>query len=304
VSQQCKIPKWETEMKKIAPGVYAYIQAVGGWCISNAGLIVGEDYAIVVDSLTSVPLTQNFIKEIEKVTDKPVRYLINTHDHGDHIWANHLFKDASIVSSIECREEIAKQDEYPDMSNFQKLLPHIDFKGVKNTIPDITFDSELCLYQKNREVHLIHKGVGHTTGDTIVYLPKEGVMFAGDILFIYGTPLCLTGSILGWIKYLDMMLGMDAKIFVPGHGPVCGKEAVIDVREYLSIIYNEGRKRFDKGMTAAQAAKDIALGRFQDWSNWRRVAANVDRLFREFRGERPADDLSEFIPEFFAKDQP
>ena len=292
-------------MKKIAPGVYAYIQAVGGWFISNAGLIVGEDYAIVVDSLTSVPLTQTFIKEIEKVTDKPVRYLINTHAHPDHVWANHLFKGASIVSSEACREEIAKEKEYPDISKeLSERFPNIDFRGVKNTIPDITFDSELCLYQGKREVRLIHKGIGHTPGDAIVYLPKEGVVFAGDILFHYGTPLCITGSIIGWIKYLDMMLGMDAKIFVPGHGPVCGKEAVTDMREYFSVIYNEGRKRFDKGMTAAQAAKDIDLGRFQDWSNWRRVVANVDRLFREFRGEGPAVDISEFVQELFAEDQP
>ncbi len=304
MAQKNKIPTWKTEMKEISPGVYAYIQAGGGWFISNSGLIVGKDYAIVVDSLTNISLTETLIEEIKKVTDKPVRYLINTHSHGDHIWGDHLFKGASIISSTKCREEIAREPEYPDVSAYAKVLPHIDFKGVKHTVPDITFDSKLSLYQEKREVQLIHNGTGHTPGDAIVYLPGEGIVFAGDILFYYCTPLCAIGSILGWIKYLDMLLGMDAKIFVPGHGPVCGKEALIDSREYFSLLYNEGRKRFDMGMTAAEAAKDIDLGRFQDWSNWRRVGTNVDRLFRELRGEGPAADLSGFITELFAPDQP
>lgn len=301
-----EIPTWKTEMKQLAPGVYVYIQAVGGWFISNSGLIVGKEYAIVVDSLTNISLTETLIKEIKKVTDKPVRYLINTHPHGDHIWGNHLFTDATIISSARCREEIAKEPEFPDISLFTKLVPSIDFTGVKHTLPNITFDKQLTLYQDEREVRLIYNGTGHTVGDIIIFLPGEKIVFAGDLLFYPCTPLCLVGSFAGWIKNLDMMTALDARTYVPGHGIVCGKEGVTEVREYLCLVYNEGRKRFDRGMSAADAARDIDLGKFRQWANWRRIGTNLERLYREFRGEEPTSeiDLAGLAPELFAPDQP
>lgn len=85
------MPGWNTKMEELADGVYAYIQAKGTWFVSNAGLIIGTQDTIVIDSLSNKEMVQGFIHEIGKVTDKPVKFLINTHSHGDHIWTNHYF---------------------------------------------------------------------------------------------------------------------------------------------------------------------------------------------------------------------
>ena len=85
MSAEYTVPSWESGVKQLAPNVYAYIQAKATWYWSNAGFIVGKDYVVVVDSLATVGLTQKFRDEIRKVTDKPIRYLINTHHHGDHL---------------------------------------------------------------------------------------------------------------------------------------------------------------------------------------------------------------------------
>ena len=300
MAQAVSIPTWKTEMNQLAPGVYAYIQAGGGWCISNAGLIAGKDYAIAVDSLTNISLTETLIKEIKNVTNKPVRHLIYTHPHGDHNLGAHLFTGATIISQNRCREVMVEEGP-PDPDILKRIAPTIDFTGGKYTLPDITYDSRLTLYQDDREVQLIHDGPGHTVGDTIVFLPKEGVVFAGDLLFYPCTPLCVVGSFAGWIKYLDMMLSLDAKTYVPGHGAVCGKEGVIAVREYMCMVYNEGRKRFDSGMNTADAAKDIDLGQFKQWGESERIRANLERLYREFKGEVPLSPID--MRALFASDQ-
>ena len=285
-----EIPIWKTEMKELAPNVYAYFQAKGSWFLSNAGLIVGPEYAIAVDSLATVSLTQTFINEIKKVSDRPIRFLVNTHHHGDHIWGNHLFTEAAILCHTRCREEALKTGIMdPDM--LTSAFPELDFHGIQLTTPHITLEKGLTFHLDDREVQLIYFKPAHTVGDLIVYLPKERVVFAGDLLFLYSTPLAFEGSFAGWIEIMDAMANLDAKSYVPGHGPLCGKEGIQECREYLALIYNEARQRFDAGMSTSDAARDIDLGRFKKWVNWERIIANLERLYREFRGEEPTSEI-------------
>lgn len=284
------VPSWETEMKQLASNVYAYVQAGGSWFRSNAGLIVGREYAVVVDSLATVGLTQTFIDEMRKATDKPLRYVINTHHHGDHIWGNHLFSGADIVCHRRCREEALKA-EITDPDMLGMMFPDFDFHGIAATPPDITFEKQFTLYVDEREIQLIYYGPGHTVGDIIVYLPQESIVFAGDLLFLYSTPLAMEGCFAGWIEIMEALGNLNAKTYVPGHGPVCGKEGVMESGEYLALIWEEARKRFDRGMSVDAAARDIDLGRFKKWVNWERIIFNLERLQREFGGEEPTSEL-------------
>jgi cyclase len=281
-----EIPAWETELREIAPNVYAYFQAKGSWFRSNAGLIVGSEYAVVVDSLATVGLTQNFINEIKKVTDKPVRFLVNTHHHGDHLWGNHLFEEATVICHNKCREQVLSTQMY-DPAILNAYYPDFDFQGIQITPPDITFDEDLTMHIDGREIRLIHFKPAHTPGDILIYLPQERVIFAGDLLFLYSTPVGFEASFQGWIETLDNMSELDATIYVPGHGPLCGNKGVHECREYLALIEKEGLQRFNDGMSASDAARDINLGRFRKWANWERIVINMDRLYREFRGEEP-----------------
>ena len=286
MNKEYKIPTWEPGVQQLAPNVYAYIQAKATWYWSNAGFIVGSDYVVVVDSLATAGLTRKFKDEIRKVADKPIRYLINTHHHGDHIYGNRVFAEATIISHDYCRSEAIEQGiRDPDLMN--TVFPEFDFRGIAITPADITFDKQLTLHMDKREIRLLHFGPGHTTGDIIVYLPEEGIIFASDFIFLYSTPLGMEGSFAGWLRNLDAMENLGARTYVPGHGPVCGAEGLNLCRDYLVLIQREARKRFGRGMTVDETAKDIDLGQFRQWPNRERILANLERLWREFRGEDP-----------------
>jgi cyclase len=286
MNKEHTIPTWESGVKQLAPNIYAYIQAKATWYWSNAGFIVGSDYVVVVDSLSTVGLTQKFRDEIRKITDKPIRYLINTHHHGDHTWGNHVFAGATIISHDYCRHE-AIEAGITDPDVWNTIFPEFDFRGIAATPADITFDKQLTLNMHEREVRLLYFGPGHTAGDIIVYLPEESVIFAGDFIFLYSTPVSMEGSFAGWLRNLDAMAKLGARVYVPGHGPVCGLEGLNLCRDYLVFVRREAEKRFDKGMTVDEAAKDIDLGQFKQWPNHERILLNVERLWREFRGEDP-----------------
>jgi cyclase len=299
MSQEHAIPTWESGVKQLAPNVYAYVQAKGTWYWNNAGFIVGNDYVVVVDSLATVGLTQRFKDEIRKVTDKPVRYLINTHHHGDHTYGNHVFAGATIISHDACHRELT-DTRIMDSALLNAIFPEFDFTGIAATPADITFNEGLTLRVDGREVRSLYFGPGHTVDDIIVYLPHERIIFAGDFIFLYSTPLGMEGSFAGWLKNLDAMAKLGARTYVPGHGPVCGPEGLKLCRDYLVFVLGEARKRFDKGMTVDEAAKDIELGRFKEWPNHERILLNVERLWREFRGEDPVTSRLN-LPEVFLR---
>ena len=285
-----EVPTWKTEMREVAPNVYAYFQAEGSWFLSNAGLIVGSDHSIVIDSLGTVSMNQAFLGQIKKVTNKPSRCLVNTHHHGDHIYGNHLFTGATTICHTRCREEILQGGD-PDPARLSQVFPGFDFTGIRITPPDITFENQLTLHLDEREIRLLYYKPAHTIGDIIAWLPQDSVVFAGDLLFLYSTPLCMQGSFAGWIETMEAMANLDAKVYVPGHGPQCGKEGVTECHDYLVLLRDEARKRFDAGMSTQDAARDIKLGPFKKWANWERIAANVERLYHEFRGEDPLSPM-------------
>jgi len=286
MNKEYAVPTWEPGVKQLAPGIYAYIQSKATWYWSNAGFIVGNDYVVVVDSLTTVGLTQRFKDEIRKITDKPIRYLVNTHHHGDHTWGDHVFAGATIISHDYCRREVTEAA-IVDPNLLNTIFPEFDFRGIAVTPADITFDKRLTLHMDGREIRLLHFGPGHTVDDIIVHLPQEGIIFAGDFIFLYSTPLGTEGSFAGWIKNLDAMAKLGARTYVPGHGPVCGAEGLKQCRDYLLLVRSEARKRFDRGMTVDEAARDIDLRQFKQWPNHERILFNLERLWREFRGEDP-----------------
>jgi cyclase len=299
MSQEHAIPTWQPGVKQLAPNVYAYVQARATWYWSNAGFIVGNDYVVVVDSLATVGLTQRFKDEIRKVTDKPVRYLINTHHHGDHTYGNHVFAGATIISHDACHRELT-ETRIMDSALLNAIFPEFDFRGIAATPADITFDRRLTLHVGEREVRLLHVGPGHTVDDIIVYLPDEGIIFAGDFIFLYSTPLGMEGSFAGWLRNLDAMAKLGARTYVPGHGPVCGVEGLNLCRDYLVLVQREARRRFGRGMTVDEAAKNIDLGQFKEWPNRERILPNLERLWREFRGEDPCTSRLN-LPEIFVR---
>lgn len=278
------IPKWDTGMVEVAEGAYAYLQYNGGWCLSNAGLLVGPESAIVVDALMTRDMTRSFLGAIDQVTDKPLSTVVNTHHHIDHSLGNGAFRErgATIVSQRLAREEIVNG---PSPALAAQIFKQFDFSGAEVSPPTMTFDDGLTLYLGERPVEVIYVGHAHTRGDTIVYLPDAKLVYAGDVAFFFSTPLALEGHISHWIDVVDRIAGMAVERIVPGHGPVAGKQELLDMRGYLVHIREQARSRFEAGMAPLTAARDIDLGPYKEWVDSARIAANVMRLYAEFRGE-------------------
>jgi glyoxylase-like metal-dependent hydrolase (beta-lactamase superfamily II) len=223
--------------------------------------------------------------------------VVNTHANGDHCYGNQLVRGATILASKACAEEM---DEVPPQllaqllaatpqlgaagEFFREVFGRFEFAGIEGVKPDRTFEGELIWRVGDKPVHLIEVGPAHTRGDVIVHSPADRVVFTGDILFIEGTPIVWEGPVENWIRACRRIEAMDIDVVVPGHGPVTDRSGAREVREYLAFVRDEARARFDAGMPAAEAAADIALGRYSGWRDAERIAVNVDTLYREFGG--------------------
>ncbi|HEU4369498.1 MAG TPA: MBL fold metallo-hydrolase [Methylomirabilota bacterium] len=273
-------------MREVGSGIFAYVQATGETGIANAGLIIGGDGAVAVDALMVPSMTRRLVAAIKTTTRKRIGALINTHHHLDHTGGNRYFRGATIIATEECREALVPG--FPPVAMLRRFMPRFaaEFPLLKVQLPTVTFHDRLVIHDGDREIHLWHPGrPAHTTGDATVFLPRERVLFTGDIAFHYVTPLAFQGHVGNWIQAADRVLGFDADVIVPGHGPVGTKKDVRLMRDYLALVWREAKKRFDAGMPAEAAARDIKLGVYASWREAERILPNVMRCYQEFRHE-------------------
>ena len=130
-------------------------------------------------------------------------------------------------------------------------------------------------------MHVIALGPAHTRGDSVVFVPSERVLYAGDLLFIGGTPISWAGPISNWVTACDRMLALEPEFVVPGHGPVVAAQDIHQVRDYLVWVQEEAQARYDKGMSPEDAMRDISLGRFAELDEHGRIAQNVLAVYYE-----------------------
>ena len=145
-------------------------------------------------------------------------------------------------------------------------------------------DGTMTVKVGDKSVDLIEVGPAHTKGDVLVHVPEDGVVFTGDILFIEGTPIMWEGPVGNWIRACERIEELGAAVVVPGHGPITDRSGARAVRDYLVYVRDEARTRFDAGLSANEAVKDISLGRYASWGDAERIAVNVHTLYREFSG--------------------
>jgi glyoxylase-like metal-dependent hydrolase (beta-lactamase superfamily II) len=134
-------------------------------------------------------------------------------------------------------------------------------------------------------VQLLHYGPAHTFGDTLVYLPRSKVLFAGDVAFFYSMPLAASGKIGSWLRVIDRVMDMDVDLIVPGHGPPGGKRELEDEREYFQFVLEQTQLCFARGMTMEESAREIDAGPYAEWLDSERMVANVGVMYRELNGE-------------------
>ena len=281
--------------------VYAYLQPDGSWGWSNAGIITDGDASLLVDTLFDLKLTQEMLDTMRKSIPAAAQIdmVVNTHANGDHCYGNQLVADATIIASVRTAEEMndlppqqfaAIMQHAPEMGQAGEFAIRafgaFDFNNITLTPPKQTFEGEMSVKVGDKEVRLMEVGPAHTRGDTMVYIPSDKTIFTGDILFIGGHPIVWAGPVSNWIRACDIILGLDVETIVPGHGPITDKHGVNEVKGYFEYIYAEARTRYETGMSALKAAKDIPLGRFASWTEGERMAVNVNSIYRELSGEQ------------------
>lgn len=270
----------------------AWLVPDGTWGWSNAGLVTGSGESLLVDTLFDVPMTKDMLDGLAGVTgDHPISTVVNTHANGDHWFGNELVADARIIASTPTAEEMRTNgpdlllgmlDQPGALGRFARhIFEPFDFTSITPTAATRTFDGELVLDLGGTEVVVSCLGPAHTAGDSVVFVPAEGVLYAGDLLFIGGTPISWAGPVSNWIAACDRMLAMDAAFIVPGHGPVTGNDGVRAVRDYLEFVQGEAVTRHERGMSAEDAMRDISLGRFADLDERGRIAQNVLAVYYE-----------------------
>ena len=282
------IPSWKSGLQEIAENVFAYVHSGVGWDICNSGFIVEEDGVMVIDAMMVASLVDPYIKEIRKVTDKPIRYVVNTHHHVDHSFGNQFYLPAEVVSHRGCREAMLTRG--ADINMLSERWPQYreDWLKTQLTPATVTYEDKMIVHMGDRVIELLHPGPAHTYGDTMVYLPQEKVLFSGDVAFHYLTPLARDGHVSNWIKITNGILNhLDVTTLMPGHGPVSDKEAVGKTLKYLRLVKRTSRLHFDRGSSAEETCRAIRLGEYADWVEPERILINVNRLFQEFRGELP-----------------
>jgi cyclase len=293
---------YQRGLQELGDGLYAYLQPDGGWGWSNAGLVTGEGSSLLIDTLFDLRLTREMLAGMDPITKRnPIGQAVNTHGNGDHWFGNELLPDGipifATTAAIGEMQSVPPStvhalfnelDLGPEFDVFaRRTMRRFDLASITARLPTSAFDGRHELVVGGRRVELIELGPAHTHGDAIAYVADADVVFTGDILFVDGTPILWAGPVANWIAACESILRLDARIVVPGHGPVAGAASVHAVVRYLRYVRDEAYARFEAGMDADDAADDIDLADFSDWRDPERIVVNVETLYREFDASRP-----------------
>ncbi len=300
---------YQKGLLELGSGAYAWLQPDGGWGWSNAGLVTDGDEALLVDTLFDEVLTAEMLAAMRGARPRSrIGQLVNTHSNGDHCNGNGLIEGAEIIASRATADELAHENpammaalmrRAPEMGEvgafFQHCFSAFQFEGINPTRPTKTFVGALDTKVGDKEVRLRQVGPAHTQGDVIVHVPSDKMIFTGDILFVEGHPIIWAGPVQNWIDACNYMLSLEADTIVPGHGPVTDDRGVTAVRDYLTYVRDEARKRFDAGMAPLDAALDIGMTDYDSWGDGERIVVNVATLFKEFAGDSTPNDVTELF---------
>lgn len=269
------------DLTRIADNVYSYVgekdASPGHSFAANAGIVIGRDGILVVDTLISAKEAQRFLAGIRKISDKPIRYVVNTHTHLDHAFGNCVFaKQGAVVISHTADRRLLERvgaDTLKNIGNFG-LKPR-DMAGTEIVYPALAFSDRMQIDLGGETVELIRVAPSHTEGSIIVCLPARRLLFSGDILFTDFHPYLADGDIPGWTKTLDALLAMDVERIIPGHGPLSTKKDLQEMKEYLLLFDAKARELAagskDVDAMAAELKKVLPKRSLAEWM----IAFNV-----------------------------
>ncbi|HEC12802.1 MAG TPA: MBL fold metallo-hydrolase [Acidiferrobacteraceae bacterium] len=257
VSAPAKLADYTMAAEKVADGVYAIITPARdfpnpqnkGWN-SNSTFVVTGDGVLVVDTGSSATIGTALLNTIRTVTDKPIRWIVNTHGHGDHWLGGTSIASAQteVITSTKVKERIKNELGYW-VDLFNQMSEGAIGNDSKALIPTTTVDERTTRKMGGVEVTLIPSGDSHSPGDLLVWLPKLKVLIGGDVLYTDRAPGTFEGKIGQWIKLLKELETLDVVKMIPGHGAVGDGQDIINERKYFEIIWNAVAKAVEAGQS-------------------------------------------------------
>jgi len=244
------------ELKLIGPNVWAALDDAKGDAGANAGFVVGDDGVLVIDSFENETAAKALLAQIRTLTKQPIKFVVNTHYHLDHVAGNRVFaqQGAVIVGHHSVRAWIHSEN----LKFFgDKITPEEKAEVASLLAPGVTYDTGVTIFLGSRRVEVTYL-LGHTGGDSVVSIPDASIMFCGDLFWRRTLPNLIDATTSDWLatlaqfteqpaEYLTNSGLPPAQIFVPGHGEVGNLEDVQDFRGYLAWLRAAVQKVKDSG---------------------------------------------------------
>ncbi|MEN6309164.1 MAG: MBL fold metallo-hydrolase [Anaerohalosphaeraceae bacterium] len=248
----------ESKLTPVADGIYAYVGASDPGPAtaygSNVGVIVGDNAILVVDTLMSARGGQQIVDDIRAVSDKPIKWVVNTHHHGDHTLGNCVFArlGACIVSQEDCLAQM-KAEAKTAIEQVGTMLTAEELAGTEVACPTVTFSKSMAIDLGGITVELSYPGPTHCAGSCLVYIPQRKVLLTGDMLFTGYHPYLGDGDIPNWTAVLDTIGKMGAERIIPGHGPVSSMKDIVEMKTYIGLFDKYAKELVKSAMQPVDA---------------------------------------------------
>jgi cyclase len=275
--------------KQIAPNVWAAIANPNGSAGGNAGFVIGDDGVVVIDTFVSTEAAKQLLAEIQTRTKLPVKFVVNTHYHADHVAGNRVFTDAGAVVLAHRHVRSWIQTENLRLLGTEGK-PELKAFIAGFVVPTIVYDEGVDLFLGLRRIQ-VRSFLGHTGGDSVVIVPDAKAVFAGDLLWRNASPNLIDATTASWVQTLDTLAKSESgSTFVPGHGDVGSAQDVTAFREYLTILRKlvaDAQNQGKSGDALTEAVMPELTARYGKWDFFKYLAPrNIMETAAELSGKK------------------
>jgi glyoxylase-like metal-dependent hydrolase (beta-lactamase superfamily II) len=269
----------DVTVKQVASDVYFLFDFNG----SNAVFLVTEDGVLLIDTRTHPRDGRDLLERIRKITDKPVKWVINSHFHGDHHMGGSVFK--ALGATFVAHKETARLMQQTYGKEMARRIAGFKSRGydpdeVKLVVPDVTFDGEMTIRLGGREARLFYLGPGQQAGDTFVLFPHASLLFTPGAFAKHSMPnMAFTPSVENWVKLLDRVAAMDVTQILPAHGDIATSADVRELAAMLADEYATVKDSVNCGVSLDQAIATLTFPQYRDWRNYRRLEGEIKALY-------------------------
>jgi cyclase len=316
-------PSRHFTVHKLAEGVFAAVATKGGAAISNSGIIDLGDRTLVYDTFLTPQAAQDMLAAARDLTGRDPEIIVNSHYHNDHIWGNQVFSPrAQIISTSKTRHLIQTEGKVElewAIGNSSKSLEEFNtqyteaktdqernesllwvgyYKGLVENLPgltvrlpDMTFDKRMTIHGTSRTLDLIPFDEAHTGNDAILHLREDRIVFMADLLFVGCHPYLAECNVFKLLEALKEIENMGASIFVPGHGPVGGKDDLTLMMDYITMCLDRSKSLVELGNVTEEYFRQAKLPeKYNSWEISRFFHMNIQALCQQFSENRASHE--------------